>query len=44
MSVNVCDSETTPLHVVFEEVCRDAKVHVGTVKDVCTSRRILWFV
>lgn len=26
MSVNVCDSETTPLHVVFEEVCKDAKV------------------
>jgi glutamate formiminotransferase/formiminotetrahydrofolate cyclodeaminase len=25
VSVNICDFQTTPLHVVFEEVCKDAK-------------------
>ena len=26
VSVNITDFETTPIHVVYEEVCKDAKV------------------
>ena len=26
VSINLCDFETTPLHVVYEAVCHDAKV------------------
>ena len=26
VSVNILDHHVTPLHVVFEEVCKDAKV------------------
>lgn len=29
VSVNICDYEVSPLHVVFEEVCKDAKVERG---------------
>lgn len=31
VSTNLLDFETTPLHAVYEEVCRDAKVGQGTV-------------
>ena len=26
VSVNITDFETTPIHLVYEEVCKDAKV------------------
>ncbi|CAI8045000.1 Formimidoyltransferase-cyclodeaminase [Geodia barretti] len=32
VSINICDFQTTPLHVVFEEVCKDAKVPSGQLQ------------
>lgn len=40
VSMNLCDFETTPLHVAFEECSKDAKVskpqcHVSLHCDLC---------
>lgn len=40
VSVNITDFETTPIHVVFEEACKDAKVRVsgqGVLADKTVS-------
>ncbi|CAI8045001.1 Formimidoyltransferase-cyclodeaminase [Geodia barretti] len=37
VSINICDFQTTPLHVVFEEVCKDAKgAALGTMVGLLT--------
>ena len=41
VSVNICDFKTTPLHIVYEEICKDAKVIVCACACVCVCVCVL---
>ena len=35
VSVNINDFEITPIHVVYEEVCKDAEVSNANILQIC---------